>query len=96
MESEKAFRAIFNNAADGILVADAESKKFYMGNNVMCQILGYDQQEIKNLGIVDIHPEQDLPYVIEQFEKQARGELTLAKDIPVKRKDGSVFYADVN
>jgi PAS domain S-box-containing protein len=33
---------------------------------------------------------------MEQFEKQAKGEIKLAKDIPVKRKDGTVFYADVN
>lgn len=96
MESEKTFKVIFNNAADGILVADAESKKFYMGNAVICQELGYSTDELKNLGVADIHPEQDLPYVIEQFEKQARREITLAKDIPVKKKDGSIFYADVN
>ncbi|MHC4555987.1 MAG: PAS domain S-box protein [Planctomycetota bacterium] len=95
-ESEQRFRAIFENAADGMLLADVESKKFYMVNSVICQMLDYSQQEFENLGVVDIHPEEDLPYVIEQFEKQARGELTLAKDIPVKRKDGGVFYADVN
>ena len=32
----------------------------------------------------------------EQFEKQLRKEINLAKDIAVKRKDGSVFYADIN
>ena len=33
---------------------------------------------------------------MEQFEKQARDELALAKDIPLKRKNGSVFYADID
>ena len=59
-------------------------------------MLGYSLEEIKNLGIMDIHPEGDLPYVIEQFEKQSKKEITLAKNIPVKRKDGSVFYSEVN
>jgi PAS domain S-box-containing protein len=95
-ESEQRFHTIFDNAADGILVADAESKQFYMANNLICQMLGYDQKELTSLGMMDIHHEQDLPYVVEQFEKQVRGELTLAKDIPVKRKDGSVFYADIS
>ena len=95
-ESEERFRAIFDNATDGILLAEIEAKKFYTGNNMICQMLGYSLEEIKNLGVMDIHPEDDLPYVIEQFEKQAKGEFPLAKDIPVKRKDGSVFYAEIN
>jgi len=94
--SEQIFRAIFDNAADGMLLADAESKQFYVGNNAICQMLGYAQQEIKNLGVLDIHPAEDLAYVMEQFEKQARRGSTLARDISVKRKDGSVFYADIN
>jgi len=95
-DSEASFRAIFDNANDGILLADKETKKFYTGNNTACQMLGYSLEEIKNLGVSDIHPKEVLPYVIEQFEKQVRREITVAKDLPVKRKDGSVFYADVN
>jgi len=95
-ESEPIFRTIFENAADGILLADVENKKFYMGNNIICQMLGINRNEINVLEVMDIHPEQDLPYVMEQFDKQTRGEITLAKDIPVKRKDGSVLFADVN
>jgi PAS domain S-box-containing protein len=95
-ESEQRFRAIFDNATDGILLAEPESKKLYTGNDMICQMLGYRPEEIKNLKIEDIHPKEHLPYVVEQFEKQVAGEATLAKDIPFKRKDGSVFYVDVN
>jgi len=96
IESEQTFSTIFDNAADGIILADVKSKRFYMGNKVICQMLGCDQQQLKNLGVADIHPEQDMPYVTEQIQKQIDGECTLAKDIPVKRTDGSIFYADVN
>ncbi len=34
--------------------------------------------------------------MIEYFNKQVRGETSLAKDIPVKRKDGRIIYTDVN
>jgi len=95
-ESEARFRIIFEGARDGILMADAEKKGFCLANEMICRMLGYTQGEIKGLGVMDIHPEEDLPYVAEQFEKQARKEITLARDIPVKRKDGSVFYADIN
>ena len=96
IESEQTFRTIFNDAADGILVVDMESKKFRMANKAICQLLDYNSQEIKNLGVVDIHPEEDLPFVLEQFEKQARRKFTLSKNIPVRKKDGRVFYADIN
>jgi diguanylate cyclase (GGDEF)-like protein/PAS domain S-box-containing protein len=95
-ESEERFRAIFDNALDGILVADVETKKFYSGNSMMCRMLGYSEEEIKYLGVRDIHPEEDLPFVTELFEKQVWREKKLAKDIPIKRDDGSVFYADIN
>jgi PAS domain S-box-containing protein len=95
-EAEQRFRAIFDNATDGILLADLENKKFSLGNKMICQMLGCGPEGIKDLGVMDIHPKQDLPYVIDQFEKQSRKEILLAKDIPVLRKDGSVFYADVN
>jgi PAS domain S-box-containing protein len=94
--SEEKFRIIFDNANDGILLADTESKKFYFANVTICHMLGYSQEEIKNMGVMDIHPEKDIPYVIEQFEKQSRKEIIVVQDLPVKRKDGSVFYADVN
>ena len=95
-DSEAIFRAIFDNANDGILLADEETKKFYTGNNIACQMLGYSLEEIKKLGVTDIHPKEVLPYVLGQFEKQVRREIAVAKDLPVKRKDGSIFYADVN
>lgn len=96
IESEERFRAVFDNAVDGILLADVENKKFHSGNNTICRMLGYSEKEIIKLGVMDIHPEADLPHVAQVFERQARKETKAAKDIPIKRKDGSIFYADIN
>jgi len=95
-QQDSEFRAVFDHSAEGILIADVESKKFRQGNNAMCHMLGYSPEEIKSLGVTDIHPEKDLPYVLDQFERQGKREFTLSRDLPVKRKDGSVFFADVN
>lgn len=95
-KSEKRFRTIFENANDGILMADIETKKFYTGNKRICQMLGYTLEEIKNISIIDLHPKGDLHYVLEHFEKYVKREIIQAEDLPVKRKDGSVFYADIN
>ncbi len=95
-ESEHKFRAIFDNAMDGILLADVENKTFLSGNKMICLMLGYGEEEIRGLQVTDIHPEEELPYVIEQFDKQYRKEILTAADIPVKRRDGTIFYADIN
>jgi PAS domain S-box-containing protein len=95
-ESEERFRTIFDNATDGILLADSETKKFHTANKAMCEMLGYNSKEIEKLGVQDVHPKKDLRYVQKQFDSQIRKEKTLAENIPVLRKDGSVFYADVN
>ncbi|MDG6773152.1 PAS domain S-box protein [Thiomicrorhabdus sp. ZW0627] len=95
-ESEKKHRAIYEGALDGIVVANIETKQLIDGNAALCNMLGYNLDELRTLKVDDIHPQQDLPYVFEQFEKQARGEIALAAELPVQRKDGSVFYADVN
>ncbi len=95
-ESEHRFRAIFDNATDGILLVDPESKKFHISNDIMSHMLGFSHEEIENLGVMNIHPKEDLPNIIDQFEKQARGEINIARDIPVKRKDGRIFYADIS
>lgn len=93
--SEEKFRVIYEGALDGVLLADAASKRFVEGNPAICRMLGYSAGELVRLGVEDIHPTQDLPHVIKQFEKQVRGELSLAADLPLKRKDGSVFYVDI-
>ncbi len=95
-ESEERLRVIFEGALDGIALMDLETRQITAGNSAVCQMLGYSAEEFVRLSVPDIHPQQDWPYVFEQFDKQMRGEIQLAVDMPVKRKDGSVFYADIN
>jgi PAS domain S-box-containing protein len=95
-ESEGKFRSIFEQATDGVMIVDAETKKLIEANKAICIMLGYKHDEIVGLSIDDIHPKEDLPAIRESFEKQLRGEISLAPEVPVLRKDGSVFYADIN
>jgi PAS domain S-box-containing protein len=95
-DAELKFKTIFDKASDGILLAETGSKTFFLANNKICEMLGYTQKEILKLGLSEIHPKKDLSYAIEQFERCLRNEISLAADIPVVRKDGTVFYADIN
>ena len=94
-ESEAKLRTIFEGALDGILVADTETGKFLSGNPAICRMLGYTLEEVLCIGVPDIHPKQDVPRAMKQFESLLRGESEMAADMPMMRKDGSVFYADI-
>lgn len=67
-ESEENFRAIFDRASDGILIADAVTKQLLQGNTTICSMLGCTKEEIKSLTIYDIHPPNDVSRVPDEFE----------------------------
>jgi len=94
-ELERRFRALFDNTPDGIVLANPENKKFTIGNEAFYQMLGYNSDEIQNLGVVDIHPVEEVNHSVDQFEKLLRKEIAVSENIPVKRKDGSIFFADI-
>jgi PAS domain S-box-containing protein len=95
-ESEETFRSIFENAGDGILVADTEKRRFLMANRKICRMLGYGRKELLKLDVSKIHPKKDLPHVVRAFKMQAQKKMNVARGLPVLRKDGTVFYADIS
>ena len=95
-KSEGKFRAIFDNTSDGMFLVDLKARKFFMCNATCARMLGYTQEEFSNLGIADIHPGEDLPFIYEQIGEFSRGEYGIRSDIRFKRKDGSIFVADLS
>ena len=94
--AERKFETIFEHSIDGILLLDLEKNVFHLCNRTMCDMLGYSQEEITKLSIDDIHPSNQTQNIKTFLEKQAYGNESRAASIPVLRKDGSVFYADIN
>jgi PAS domain S-box-containing protein len=95
-QSETRYKALFAGAGVGILVAELKTKRFRFVNLAMCRMFGYTEEEFTRLGVPEIHPKESLDHVLSEFEAQARGEKTMALDLPCLRKDGTVFYADVS
>ena len=95
-QSEANYKTLFEGAGEGILVADLESRHFRQANVALCRMFGYTEEEIKGLGVADIHPKESLDYVQSEFEAQGRGEKTMASYLPCLRKDGTLFYADIS
>ena len=94
-DSEERFRIIFTHAAEGILIANVSTRKFLHANSAICTMLGYSEKELTNLELKDIHPEKDLARLEDMFGAMARGEMDLAENIPVLRKDGVLRYVDI-
>ncbi len=95
-ESEKKYRMLFESSAEGILVARIEDQKFNYANRTICRMLGYSPEELTRMGVRDIHPEKDLPVVLDEFMAIARGEKALAENIPCLCKDGSTIFVNIN
>jgi PAS domain S-box-containing protein len=96
LESKIIFETLFNSAAEGIIVADMDMKKFSNVNPAICMMFGYSEEDFKQLWVTDIHPKEVLDYVQAEFEAQVRGAKTLASDLLCVRKNGSKFYANVS
>ncbi|MCR4309909.1 MAG: PAS domain S-box protein [Deltaproteobacteria bacterium] len=94
-ESEGKFQVIFDSSKDGIILADMESRKFYTCNQAICDMLQYTLDEITQLSVADIHPEESLPRVLDAFERVMKQESELEGDIPLRRKDGSILWVEI-
>ena len=95
-KQEEYFRAIFHGASDGILLADIKTRKFVRANASICKMLGYTSEEITTLGVEDIHPAEDRGWILNEFGRMIHGgDISSLLDVPLQRKDGSVFHASL-
>ena len=89
--SEQRFRVIFENAAEGILVASLESGRFLYANPAICRMLGYSPEELKCLSVSDLHPEEDSAAIEAELSDKNR----VVSGVRFKHKDGSISCVDV-
>lgn len=94
-QSRDQLEAINSGMFDGLAVADIETKRLVRTNPALCRMLGYSEDELSSLSVMDIHPPEDVPNVLEKFQAQAEGRSVVAEEIPLLRKDRSIFYADI-
>ncbi|MFH1064061.1 MAG: PAS domain S-box protein [Candidatus Woesearchaeota archaeon] len=93
--SDELFRTLFECSNEGVIAADAKTKKFLFVNQNVCKMLGYSMKELLGLTVLDIHPKKDLPMVLKAFKNQFEKKACVAPDMPILRKDKSVFYCDI-
>lgn len=91
--SEERYRALVEQASDGIVICDP-SLRFVQVNSAVLHLLGYSQEELFSLRLPDvlvIAATDPVLQVKELLEKKAL--LTTRK---AKRKDGSIFMAEIS
>ncbi|HEU4640973.1 MAG TPA: PAS domain S-box protein [Gemmatimonadaceae bacterium] len=91
-ESETRFRALYERAAVGIGVTDADGH-FLQANPAFCEILGYTEAELRERTSIGITHPDDRPMQRESLARLLAGELrseTLEKRY--MRKDGSAVW----
>ncbi|MGL1886016.1 MAG: PAS domain S-box protein [Reichenbachiella sp.] len=92
-ESEEKYRELFENAPDGILIAD--TKSYYLGaNKNMCNMLGYSREEIVGLHATDIVAPIEYKN-IDSALGEIRSKNEHQREWIFKRKNGTTFIADV-
>ncbi|MGM0424500.1 MAG: ATP-binding protein [Thermodesulfobacteriota bacterium] len=95
-QSLAGYQALLENAAEGIIMVETESKTIHYVNPALANMLGYTQVELQGRKVQDIHPSSALEDVLSEFEAQSRDWKDLACDVPCLRKDGQIIYADFN
>ena len=94
--SEERLCAIFQNAAHGLGVTDAEGGFLHV-NNTLTDMLGYTRSQLRQRTLQDITHPDDLRSMLAKLERLRRGELdTLTMEQRYRRRDATVFRADLS
>lgn len=96
MNVGKNFKAVFDGVSEGVFVVDSRTRRFVYANPAVCRMLGYTADELTALGLTDVHPKYEWPFLLSGFEAMVRGEITFAAEIPCLSKDGRILHADVS
>ena len=95
-EREARYKAIFNNAAIGILITDIHGK-FVKANSAALEMLGYAPQEFESAQFSDLTHPDDLEISTKNFSALIRGEIDSYRiEKRYVRKDGEIAWVDLS
>ncbi|MGZ8539616.1 MAG: PAS domain-containing sensor histidine kinase [Chitinophagaceae bacterium] len=90
-ESEQKFRAITNQATEGIGLADADGNYKFV-NPAFCAMTGYTEEELLRMTLFDLTANAQ-PYSVFLESKGERQRLPV--EVNLRRKDGSEFMTEI-
>lgn len=93
-QSEADYRALMEQSSDGILVFD-EHGSLLQVNKTLCELTGYDADELTTMKLDDLFDPDDLADVPLRIDELLSG-ATVLQERDVRRRNGSVFAAELN
>ena len=93
-DSEQKYRQLVEQATDGILIADPKGC-FVLVNEKGRQMLGYSEKEIAGMPIHDTYVDEESEGAEKRLQEAER-EGSVRFERKMKRKDGTVFLAEIN
>ncbi|MCW9088727.1 MAG: PAS domain S-box protein [Gammaproteobacteria bacterium] len=84
------FRAITEQVGEGLSLADT-SGNYQLVNPAFCSMVGYSEEELLRLNVRDLVPTE---IELQLFPRTAQGEAGV-RELPLQRKDGSTFEAEI-
>lgn len=91
--SEERYRTLFQQAPDGIVIADANSYCLD-ANDSLCHMLGYNRDELIGMHATDIVLPSEIPQIDVALDA-ITSRSDYQREWKFRRKDGSTFAADV-
>ncbi len=93
--AEQRMHAVLDKVPVGLAAADMQTGRFVFANEFFCQLLGYSRDQALQLNPALIHAPEILPRVQADFAKIIAGQPPGPMELPVLRRDGSQFVADI-
>lgn len=91
-ESQARFQAIFDQNNDGVSVADLEGH-YVLVNPAFCRMTGYRQEELLQMRVQDLLPENTEAELFKQVSTEKRSG---RREGELRRKDGTRFFVSVS
>ncbi len=94
-ESERKFRKIYEEGPLGMVFVNSELK-FMSANPAFCQMMGYSEQELKNITFREITDPDNIVRDVEKVKKLIKGEISIYRiDKKYIRKDKKVIWGSL-
>jgi len=91
IENEMYFKAICEQALDGINLADNDGNITF-ANQAYCQMLGYTEDEMLKMTVHELKADTEKSVFKETIEK----DYTLSRTLKLKRKNNDIIYVDLS
>lgn len=94
-QSEEKYRALLDNAADAISIANLEGRVLE-GNRKFADLLGYSREEFLQMQMMQFFPPEFLNKNLHGFRRVFDSRAEMFFDFPFLRKDGAVVQVDLS